>query len=82
MATTLQSVGGRSRVTALRIARVRTGLNLRAFAREQGLPEARLCKVERGIEYVPPAWRPLLAKALGVTEQDLVDERGFPKLAD
>lgn len=82
MAIELQSSDPRNRVTAMRIARVRTGLTLRQFARLHGLSEPRLCKVERGLEYVPPKWRPVLVKALGLTEQDLCDSRGFPKLAD
>ncbi len=66
--------------TAIRIARIRTGKNLRDFARQHGLSESTLCRAERGIGYVPPAWRPVLARALNVTEDALVDERGFPKL--
>lgn len=80
MAAVFEINNARRPVTRLRVARVRTGLNLRQFARDYGLSEARLCKVERGIEYIPPAWREVLAKALGVSVQDLIDERGFPKL--
>jgi hypothetical protein len=68
-------------LTALRVARQRTGMSLRDFAGKHSLNETRLCRVERGKEYVPPAWRPILTEALGMSEQDLVDERGFPKLA-
>jgi len=69
-------------VTNLRLARVRTGLRLRDFARRHSLSEARLSRWETGKEYIPPAWRQVLAKTLGVTEQAICDERGWPILVE
>jgi transcriptional regulator with XRE-family HTH domain len=40
--------------TALRLARLKTGITLRSFARLHRLDEATLSRVERGIQYVPP----------------------------
>jgi DNA-binding XRE family transcriptional regulator len=65
-------------VTALRIARIKTGLNLRAFAKNLGIPETTLCKIERGTHYVPPAWRPKLAEAVGLTVEEICNEEGLP----
>ena len=65
-------------VTALRIARIKTGLSLRAFARNLGIPETTLCKIERGTHYVPPAWRSKLAEAVGLTIAEICNEEGLP----
>ncbi len=67
-------------VTALRIARIRTGMSMRAFAKVVGIPETTLCKIERGTHYVPPAWRPKLAEATGLKVEDICDEEGLPLL--
>lgn len=67
-------------VTVLRIERVRTGLTLREFARRHSLCESTLCRIERGIQRVPPAWRCSLSDALGVTPEAICDDRGWPKL--
>jgi transcriptional regulator with XRE-family HTH domain len=66
-------------ITVLRLARVRTGLTLRAFARRYGLSEVTLCKIERGAHYIPPTWRPRLAAALGLPVEAICDERGWPR---
>ena len=67
-------------VTVLRVARVRTGLSLRAFAQQHDLSEVTLCNVERGKYYIPPAWREKLAKVLGISINELCDENGWPRL--
>lgn len=65
-------------VTALRIARIKTGLSLRAFAKNVGIPETTLCKIERGTHYVPPGWRPKLAEAVGLRVEEICNEEGLP----
>jgi DNA-binding XRE family transcriptional regulator len=65
-------------ITALRIARIRTGMSLRDFARKVGIPETTLCKIEKGTHYVPPAWRPKLAEALGIRVGEMCNEDGLP----
>jgi transcriptional regulator with XRE-family HTH domain len=66
-------------ITVLRLARVRTGLTLRAFARRHGLSEVTLCRIERGVQYIPPGWRAKLAEALGLSIEAICDERGWPR---
>jgi transcriptional regulator with XRE-family HTH domain len=65
-------------VTVLRIARVKTGMSLRAFAKALEMPESTLCKIERGVQYVPPLWRDKLAAAVGLAVQEICDLDGMP----
>lgn len=68
-------------VTALRLHRVKTGKTLRQMARELGIPEVGLCRVERGQAYIPPAWRQKLADFFGVPVSEICDEEtGWPVL--
>lgn len=67
-------------VTRLRVLRVGTGLNLKQFAESCDLNSARLCRVERAVEYVPPTWRQKLAEALGVEVEEICDSNGWPRL--
>ncbi|HHY39480.1 MAG TPA: helix-turn-helix transcriptional regulator [Clostridia bacterium] len=68
-------------VTALRLRRVRTGKTLRQFAREIGINEGTLIRIERGQCYVPKKWREPLAQALGVDPEEVLDpQTGWPRL--
>jgi transcriptional regulator with XRE-family HTH domain len=67
-------------VTKLRIARIKTGLSLRQFARNNGLSETTLSRIERGTQYVPPKWRLALAAALDLAVIEICDDRGWPSL--
>lgn len=51
-------------LTALRLARLKTNITLRSFARLHRLDKPTLSRVIRGIQYVPPHWRQRLAIAL------------------
>lgn len=69
--------------TALRLYRVKTGKTLRQVARELGIPEAGLCRVERGQAYVPPPWQQKLADFFGVPVSEICDPTtGWPLLVD
>jgi|GEM_PF-1380347 len=75
--------GVRKMVTALRLYRVKTGKTLRQVARELGIPEVGLCRVERGQGYIPPAWRQKLASFFGVPVSEICDPTtGWPVLVD
>jgi ribosome-binding protein aMBF1 (putative translation factor) len=68
-------------VTVIRLARVKAGLSLRDFARKHKFPESAFCRVERGQAYVPPNWRKRLAKALGLSIEEICDlTTGWPKI--
>lgn len=68
-------------VTKLRLLRLQADMTLREFAKELGLSETLLVRVERGHSYVPPAWRAKLAGALGRRPEELWDPvTGWPKL--
>ncbi len=70
-------------VTVLRVYRVKTGKTLRQVARELGIPEVGLCRVERGQAYIPPAWREKLADFLAVPVSEICEEAtGWPVLVD
>src|SRR5258705_11306464 len=64
-------------VTKLRMARVKTGLSLRAFAQANKLSESLLSKMETGKYYIPEKWRQTLAEALGLTVAAICDEKGW-----
>ena len=66
--------------TKLRVARVATGLTMKEFAKKHGLNADRLCRIERGQMYVPPAWRPILSEVLDIRQDELIDDRGIPRL--
>ncbi|TDA64500.1 MAG: XRE family transcriptional regulator [Clostridia bacterium] len=69
-------------ITALRLARMKTGKTLRSFANENHFSEVMLSRIERGQAYVPPNWREKLAQALGVRVEDICDPvTGWPRLA-
>jgi len=67
-------------VTVIRIARIKTGMSLRDFAKVNGLSEVTLCKVERGKGYIPPSWRNILSEALNLPVEAICDEKGWPLL--
>ncbi len=67
-------------VTTLRLLRIKTGMTQQDFAKQHGLNVSVLSRLERGREYIPPTWRAVLTEVLGVSERDICDERGFPKL--
>jgi hypothetical protein len=68
-------------ITAIRLARVKTGSSLRDFAKKNRFPESAYCRVERGQAYVPPNWRKRLAKALGLSIEEICDlATGWPKI--
>lgn len=70
-------------VTALRVYRVKTGKTLRQTARELGISEMSLCRIERGQAYVPPGWRQKLADFFGVPVSEICDPAtGWPTLID
>ena len=69
-------------VTNLRIARMETGLTLRAFAAMHGFSESVLCRIETGTQYVPPGWRSRLAQALGLSIDEVCDEHGWPRIRE
>lgn len=70
-------------ITVIRLARLKKGkTNLRQFADGLGLSYCRLSRVELAQETIPKGWRGKLGKALGLTEKELVDERGLARLAD
>ena len=71
-----------NKATKLRVARVTTGLTIKEFAKRHGLNTDRLYRVERGQMYAPLTWRPILAQALGIAQDDLFDSRGFPKIVE
>jgi hypothetical protein len=59
---------------------VKTGLSLRAFAKTFGFSEVILCRIEKGVQYVPPAWRARLAEALNLSIDEICDEHGWPRI--
>jgi transcriptional regulator with XRE-family HTH domain len=67
-------------LTIIKLARLKTGMSLRRFARIYGFPEAKLCQIERGRVYIPPSWRGKLAKVFGLTVEEICDENGWPRL--
>lgn len=70
-------------VTVLRLRRVKTGKTLRQVARELGISEIGLCRIERGQAYVPPKWRRPLAEVLGVEPEEILDPKtGWPKFVE
>lgn len=66
-------------ITKARLERLKMGLTMREFARQVGIHEDQLGRVERGQAYIPPAWRNKLAKALDVSEDALCSADGWPK---
>ena len=66
-------------ITALRLARTKTGKTMRHFAREHGFAETALCRIERGQAYIPEKWRQRLASSLQIGIDELCDERGWPR---
>ena len=69
-------------VTKLRLARVKSGINVRDFARRLNLSESLLSKMETGKHYVPKKWRNILAEALDLRVEDICDEKGWPLTSD
>ena len=66
-------------MTKMRFLRNMNGEGLCAFARRLGLHHAVASPVETGKLSCPPKWRPIIAKALGVSVDDIFDARGFAK---
>lgn len=60
----------KTNIRVLRSARYPT---VREFANKVGIPETQLCRIERGRSWIPPKWRELLAKALGVETEAFCD---------
>lgn len=70
-------------VTNLRILRTRKGLTIREVSQKLNIPETELCRIERGLAYVPPKWRGKLADFYGVPISEICDEAtGWPILVD
>lgn len=65
--------------TVLRDRRQRTGRSLAEFSRKIGLHYSLACQIERGSMRVPQKWKAVIAEALGVSIEDLFDDRGFAK---
>lgn len=70
-------------VTNMRILRVKRGLTIRKLAKELGIHECYLTRIERGQAYVPPALREKLVNFFGVDVSEICDpETGWPVLVD
>ncbi len=65
-------------LTVLKFERLKRGKQLREVAREIGMPEVSLCRVENGQGYVPPAYRERLAEFYGLAPDELWNEYGWP----
>jgi len=55
------------------------GLRSKALARQLDVTDAALCGWKRGRVCVPPGRRKQLAEALGVSVEEILDERGLAK---
>jgi len=65
----------------LRICRLKKGKTLRQVARELGVSEVGLCRIEKGQAYIPPAWRKKLINYYDVSPIEIFDpETGWPVL--
>jgi len=65
-------------LTVLRLERLKKGKQLREVAREIGIPEVSLSRIENGQGYVPPAYRERLATYYGLPPGELWNEYGWP----
>ena len=65
-------------LTVLRLERLKKGKQLREVAREIGIPEVSLSRIENGQGYVPPAYRERLANYYGLAPYELWNEFGWP----
>lgn len=65
-------------LSVLKLERLKKGKRRREVARELGIPEVALCRVENGQAYVPPGWRSRLADYYGVSPSELWNEYGWP----
>ena len=66
-------------VTKARMRRIRTGLTAREFSQRHALNSTTLSRIENGRTSAPPAYRPKMASALGVREDQLFDRNGWPR---
>ena len=66
-------------MTKIRDLRSKSGESLSAFSRKIGLHYANACQFERGDMRVPPKWQSAIAEALGVTVEEIFDDRGFAR---
>ena len=55
----------------LKLKRLEQGLSQHALSFETGVPQVRICYAEKGYPALNEKQKELLAKALGVTPQDL-----------
>lgn len=70
-------------VTNMRVLRVKRGLTIRKLAKELGIHECWLNRMERGQNYIPPHLRQKLADFFGVPISEICDEvTGWPVLVD
>lgn len=68
-------------VTRLKVLRAKTGLTLRQTAKEIGIHETFLCRIERGQSYLPPNLRERLAAFYGVKVETICNpQTGWPVL--
>lgn len=67
-----------------RIEQVRNelGLSRGQAVREADMPNSHWGRIERGSDKAGPLVRGRMAKALGVSPEDLFDDRGWPLLAE
>lgn len=65
-------------LTVLKFERLKRGKQLREVARQIGMPEVSLCRVESGQGYVPPAYRERLAEFYELPPDQLWNEYGWP----
>jgi len=68
--------------TKIAIIMSRRGISNKSLARVLDVTDAVICRWKRGQVCVPPGRRKQLAEALGVEVDDILDDRGFAKLAE
>lgn len=70
-------------LTNLRLLRLKAGLTVRAAAKELGVHETWLSRIEKGRAVVPESWREKLAAYYKVPPEELYDPAtGWPVLVD
>ena len=68
--------------TNLAVAMHRSGISGAEISRALGVGEAMVSHWKQGRMYIPSKYRSTLAELLGVHIDELVDERGVPKLVE
>lgn len=60
-------------LTKIRLIRIKGEKTIREIAKEIGMSETELIKIDNGRMWVPTKWRSPLANALGITADEIID---------